>query len=170
MEEAHVFHDRSPLSDAFKASSVGAVVGLVTSAVQNSLQKHHSGAMGVFTRTGSTIALFTLVGGAFAYADATAANMRRKDDGWNGAVGGCAAGLVVGAASRSIPMIGGSCVGLGGIVGTFQAAGNTMLNEKLIKPQPVEKLDPSSPLLGTTQERRSRFFKKAQQDQDQDQE
>ena len=39
-----------------------------------------------------------LVGGAFAYADATAANMRRKEDGWNGAVGGCAAGLVVGAA------------------------------------------------------------------------
>ena len=79
--------------------------------------------------------------------------------------------------ARSIPMIGGSCVGLGGILGTFQAAGNTMLNEKLIKPKPVEKSDPSSPLLGTTQERRSRFFKvcdhtliqKAQQGQDQDQ-
>lgn len=56
-------------------------------------------------------------------------------------------------------MMGGSCVGLGGILGTFQAAGNTMLNEKLIKPKPVERLDKENPLLGSTQERRVNFFK-----------
>lgn len=57
-------------------------------------------------------------------------------------------------------MMGGSCVGLGGILGTFQAAGSKMLNTNLIKPKPLEeKPDAESPLLGTTQERRTRFFK-----------
>lgn len=53
----------------------------------------------------------------------------------------------------------GSCVGMGGILGTFQAAGSTMLNEKLIRPKPLEKLDPESLLLGSSQERRAHFFK-----------
>lgn len=57
-EEEPVFHVRSPVGYAFNAASLGAVVGLVVSAVQNSLQKHHSGAMGVFSRTGRTIAMF----------------------------------------------------------------------------------------------------------------
>lgn len=57
--DSHVFHQRSPVGDAFNAGSAGAVVGLLVSAVQNSLQKHHAGAMGIFTRTGGTIALFS---------------------------------------------------------------------------------------------------------------
>lgn len=57
-EEEPVFHVRSPVGSAFNAASLGAAVGLVVSAVQNSLQKHHSGAMGVFSRTGRTIAMF----------------------------------------------------------------------------------------------------------------
>ncbi|KAI3626716.1 hypothetical protein CBS14141_000717 [Malassezia furfur] len=125
-EEEPVFHVRSPVGSAFNAASLGAAVGLVVSAVQNSLQKHHSGAMGVFSRTGRTIAMF----------------------------------------SRSIPMIGGSCVGLGGLLGTFQAAGSTMLNERLLKPKPVERLDKENPLLGSTQERRARFFKQPQTEQE----
>ncbi|KAI3625058.1 hypothetical protein CBS9595_000419 [Malassezia furfur] len=155
-EEEPVFHVRSPVGSAFNAASLGAAVGLVVSAVQNSLQKHHSGAMGVFSRTGRTVAMFY----------AFTANARGKEDGWNGAAGGCAAGLVIGSAARSIPMIGGSCVGLGGLLGTFQAAGNTMLNEKLLKPKPVERLDKENPLLGSTQERRARFFKQPQTEQE----
>lgn len=56
-------------------------------------------------------------------------------------------------------MMAGSCVGMGAMIGTFQAAGSTLLNQNLIKPQPVERADSESPLLGSTQERRAHFFK-----------
>lgn len=99
------------------------------------------------------------------------ANYRQKEDGWNGASGGCAAGLVMGAASmytkekshipaRSMPAMAGSCVGLGALVGTFQAAGNSLLNQAGIRPSVGEdKPDAESPLSIFAQERRQRFFK-----------
>jgi glycerate kinase len=37
------------------------------------------------------------MGGAFAFTDAAVANVRQKNDPYNGAAGGCAAGLVAGA-------------------------------------------------------------------------
>jgi hypothetical protein len=42
----------------FSAAGTSAIVGTVVSAVQNSLGKHNFGAMGIFTRSGATIALF----------------------------------------------------------------------------------------------------------------
>ena len=53
------FKVRQPINETFNAGAVSALVGLAVSAVQNSLQKHKADAMGVFTRTGSTIALFS---------------------------------------------------------------------------------------------------------------
>ncbi|WFD16238.1 hypothetical protein MARU1_002274 [Malassezia arunalokei] len=156
------FQARQPVSEAFNAASASAVAGLVVSAAQNCLQKHKAGAMGVFSRTGGTIAIFTLIGGLFAYSDASLANFRHKEDGWNGAAGGCAAGLVMGAASRSMPLMAGSCAGLGALVGSFQAAGGTMLNKQGIRPE-LRNIDPEnndSPLKTFSQERRFRFFKK----------
>lgn len=54
-----VYHERLPVNDAMNASAAGAAAGLLVSAVQNSLQKHNAGAMGIFTRTGGTIVLFS---------------------------------------------------------------------------------------------------------------
>ena len=113
MTEARECKVRSPVSETFKTAAGGAAVGLLVSAVQNSLQKHKAGAMGIFSRTGGTIAVLStsahaqyaygaaIVGGAFAFADASVANYRHKEDGWNGAAGGCAAGAVIGAACSS---------------------------------------------------------------------
>lgn len=54
----------------------------------------------------------------------------------------------------------GSCVGLGALIGTFQAAGSTLVNGSTAQPKALtEKADPESPLLASTQERRARFFK-----------
>lgn len=108
------------------------------------------------------------VGGLFAYASASLANYRQKEDGYNGAAGGCAAGLVLGAAgmycirltlARSVPVMAGSCAGLGALVGSFQAAGSSLVNGLPLLPNGAEKADPESPLLASTQERRARFFK-----------
>ena len=53
------FSERSPFADGMTAGAVSAGAGLFVSAFQNSVQTHNKGALGVFTRTGSTIALFS---------------------------------------------------------------------------------------------------------------
>ena len=49
-----VFTPKEPLASAYRMALQGGGVGLVASAIQNSLAKHERGAMGVFTRTGGT--------------------------------------------------------------------------------------------------------------------
>lgn len=46
------------LYNAGKTTVISGSLGLVVSAMQNTVQKHTEGAKGVFTRTGGTIALF----------------------------------------------------------------------------------------------------------------
>lgn len=70
----------------FRVGLQSGFVGLIVSSIQNSLSRHDKGAMGVFTRTGGTISLFAAMGAAFTATDATAANLREKDDAINGAL------------------------------------------------------------------------------------
>lgn len=53
------FSERSAFADGMTAAGASAGAGLLVSAIQNSVQTHNKGALGVFTRTGSTIALFS---------------------------------------------------------------------------------------------------------------
>jgi len=98
--EPEAYTSKAPFSNGMNAVVTSAAAGLIVSAVQNSVSKHDKGAMGIFTRSGSTIALFTAMGGIFAYTDAAVSNVREKNDAFNGAAGGCAAGLVAGASSE----------------------------------------------------------------------
>ncbi|SAM82427.1 related to nadh-ubiquinone oxidoreductase 21.3 kda subunit [Ustilago bromivora] len=131
------FSERSPFADGMISGAVSAGAGLFVSAIQNSVQTHNKGAFGVFTRTGSTIALFTAMGGIFSYTDSTVANFRQEDDAINGAVGGCAAGVVLGAAARSVPMMFGGCASLAALIGTFDAAGKS-LQGTYARPTPTD--------------------------------
>ena len=54
-----VFQERSAVNEALSAGAMSAAAGLFMSALQNSLQRHSAGAIGIFTRTGGTIALFS---------------------------------------------------------------------------------------------------------------
>lgn len=105
-----------------------------------------------------------LAGFSFAFTDAYVSNMRRKNDGISGAAGGCAAGVVAGASVRSLPVIAGSCAGLGALVGTFQEAGSRLLNRAGTHPAPAPKLNESDPLSGAMQQQRASFFKKQTDD------
>ena len=78
------FLPREPLAATFRVGMQSAGVGLLASALQNSLQRHDKGAMGIFTRTGGTIALFAAMGAAFTYVDSSVANFRETDDAANG--------------------------------------------------------------------------------------
>jgi len=98
--EPENYLERPTINNGMTAAATSAFAGTLVSAVQNSIQSHKQGAMGIFTRTGSTIALFTAMGGVFSFTDSFVANTRRQNDALNGAAGGCAAGLVAGASGE----------------------------------------------------------------------
>lgn len=96
-DEPAQYSEKSALGSGMKSLATGAGAGVFLSAIQNSLAKHDHGAMGIFTRSGGTISLLAATAGMFGFTEAAVANLRGKDDPINGAAGGCAAGLVVGA-------------------------------------------------------------------------
>ncbi|RSH92199.1 hypothetical protein EHS25_008614 [Saitozyma podzolica] len=148
LEHAHTFHAHSALNAASKVTLQSAGVGLLVSAVQNALEKHDKGAMGIVTRTGGTIAFFAAMGFSFSYTQAAVANLRATDDALNSAAGGCAAGFIAGVRARSLPMAFGACAAMGTMIGTFSAAGNALTGtDRLSIPRPER------------EERRKAFFK-----------
>jgi hypothetical protein len=50
--------NRDCLGEAAKTGAIAGGIGLFVSAMQNTVQKHTTGAKGVITRTGGTIAFF----------------------------------------------------------------------------------------------------------------
>lgn len=114
-----IFEQKTPVANAATVALKAGTVGFFVSALQNALQSHKYGAMGVFTRTGSTIGFFGVfnflqlpcvltcvlyiaaMGATFAFTEAFVANQREKNDALNGAIGGCAAGFLAGIKSTS---------------------------------------------------------------------
>ncbi|PWN98026.1 hypothetical protein FA09DRAFT_330186 [Tilletiopsis washingtonensis] len=125
-ELPEAFEQRSALAAMMSGAATTGAAGVLISAVQNSLQTHRAGALGVVTRTGGTIAFFTALGGAFSFAESMSANVRQRNDAWNTAIGGAAAGLVVGARARSIPTLFGASAGLALLLGVFDEAGASL--------------------------------------------
>lgn len=57
--EPEPFKEREPFKAAMSSAAVAAGAGTFVSAIQNSMAKHDKGALGIFTRTGSTIGLLS---------------------------------------------------------------------------------------------------------------
>lgn len=108
-------------------------MGLLVSAVQNALERHNRGAMGVFTRTGGTIAFFAAMGFSYSFTKAATANVRETDDSMNGAAGGCAAGFIAGLRLGSLPMAVGACAFLGTVIYTFDEAGASLTGRDTVR-------------------------------------
>jgi len=118
-----VYEAKTPVASAASVALKAGAVGFFVSSLQNALQKHSYGAMGVFTRTGGTIGFFAAMGATFAFTEAFVANQRQKNDSLNGAIGGCAAGFLAGIKRRSLPLAIGTCAVLGAVVGGFDYTG-----------------------------------------------
>jgi len=143
-----VYETRPTVQNAALVGLQGGGVGVLVASVQNALEHHNRGAMGILTRSGGTIGFFAAMGATFAFTDSYVANLRAKEDALNGAAGGCAAGLLAGARARSIPLAVASCAVLGAMVGTFDAAGRNLTGDGR----------EAEPRL-SREERRRRFFK-----------
>ncbi|EJT52902.1 hypothetical protein A1Q1_00807 [Trichosporon asahii var. asahii CBS 2479] len=151
--EAHTFHPHETVQTAMRVTIESAGVGLLVSAVQNALDKHNRGAMGIFTRTGGTIGLFVLrrQHPSGAITGRGSSTNSQTDDWANGAAGGCAAGFTAGVKARSLPMAIGACAGMATLIGTFEAAGSNLTGDNRQNLPREER-----------EQRRLHFFKKPQ--------
>ncbi|KAF9518310.1 hypothetical protein BS47DRAFT_334909 [Hydnum rufescens UP504] len=69
------------------------------------------------------------MGATFALGESVVANIRQTNDPLNGVAGGCAAGFLAGIRARSFPIALGSCVVLGGMIGTLDASGGKLTGD-----------------------------------------
>ncbi|KAE8449970.1 hypothetical protein EG329_007109 [Mollisiaceae sp. DMI_Dod_QoI] len=126
MSEDHIYHPKDAVKAAINGTMVTGAAGVLVSAIQNTLTKRNVSAWGVFTRTGSTIAVFAAVGGTYEFTRFASANLRERDDTLNTAIGGFLAGSVLGLKSGSTPMV----LGLGAltavVLGAFDYSGGSL--------------------------------------------
>jgi len=123
-EEA--YHPKDALGSSMSATALTGTAGLLFSGVQNTLARQNYGFWGVFTKSGSTIAIFAAMGGTYAFLKDASANLREKEDTWNSAIGGFFAGAIVGLRARRFPPVIGYGAGLAITLATFEKGGGTL--------------------------------------------
>ncbi|KAF9930463.1 hypothetical protein FBU30_000432 [Linnemannia zychae] len=121
-----VYHAKAPIKEGINAGALGAGIGLLVSAVQNSVGTHSYGATGILARTGSTIGAFATMAAVFAATDAAVGNIREKKDAWNSVAAGCGAGLVAGGFQRNAQAMVFGCLGMGAMMGAFDLSGSSL--------------------------------------------
>ncbi|EME77968.1 uncharacterized protein MYCFIDRAFT_33688 [Pseudocercospora fijiensis CIRAD86] len=130
-QEEHQYHPKDAIGETIRATLATGGAGLFVSSIQNTLKKQNVGALGVFTRTGGTIAAFAGIGGAYAFAKTASANLRQKDDSWNNAIGGFFGGSVLGLGSRSLAASLGYGAGFAVILAAFNYTGGRFMGTRL---------------------------------------
>ncbi|KAK4611575.1 NADH-ubiquinone oxidoreductase [Fulvia fulva] len=120
------YHPKDAIGAAIKATLVTGGAGTFISTIQNTLTKQNVGAFGIFTRSGTTIATFAAMGGAYEFTKIAAANLREKDDTWNSTIGGFFSGTMLGLRFRSAPAVIGYGSALAVILSAFTFTGGRL--------------------------------------------
>nr|POF25086.1 nadh-ubiquinone oxidoreductase 21.3 kda subunit [Quercus suber] len=120
------YQPQDAIGGAVKATMVTGAAGLFVSTIQNTLTKQNVGAFGVFTRSGSTVAVFAAMGGVYQFTKDCSSNLREKDDALNSTLGGFMAGTMMGLRFRSMPGVFGYGTALAAILGAFSFTGGKL--------------------------------------------
>ncbi|EEA23995.1 hypothetical protein TMatcc_007068 [Talaromyces marneffei ATCC 18224] len=126
LTEPHIYHPQDALGAAVKATALTGGFGLFASAVQNTLAKENVGSLGIFFRTGSTIAIFAAMGGTYSFVRTASANLRETNDTYNTALGGFFAGSILGLRARSFPAVFGYGTALAVTLAGFEYTGGSL--------------------------------------------
>ncbi|TVY84766.1 NADH-ubiquinone oxidoreductase 21.3 kDa subunit [Lachnellula suecica] len=124
------YHPKDAVKEGVNASLVTGAAGAFISAVQNTLTKRNVGAWGIFTRTGSTVAVFTVMGGAYSFTKSASANLREKDDSLNPALGGLFAGAAMGLKRGTTPAVLGFGALTAIVMGAYDYTGGSLTGYK----------------------------------------
>ncbi|KAF9873450.1 Tim17/Tim22/Tim23 family protein [Colletotrichum karsti] len=122
----HSYHAKDAIKTGISAAMALGGAGFFMAAVTNALQKQNVGAMAVFTRSGSIIAVMTMGGGAYGFTQAAMANLREKDDAWNSATAGFMAGSILGLTTKKMPVVLGLGAGFAAWQGIFTLTGGRL--------------------------------------------
>ncbi|KAF4979582.1 hypothetical protein FZEAL_4252 [Fusarium zealandicum] len=104
------------LDDTAKAALTGAGGGLFISSVRNALSRTNVGVLSVFTRGAPVVGIATAAPAAYMFFSRTSMNLREQNDPWSAALGGFAAGAVLGLPTKRMPVV----LALGASLGTIQ--------------------------------------------------
>ncbi|KZF24549.1 NADH-ubiquinone oxidoreductase [Xylona heveae TC161] len=124
--EDTVYHPKDAISAAIKTTMITGTAGAAVSAIQNSLSKSSVSAWGFLTHSGGTIAVFAAMGGSYEFARTASANLRRKEDSLNNAIGGFFGGAALGLRFRTFPAVLGYGAGLAVLMGVFDYTGGKL--------------------------------------------
>ncbi|KAJ5190409.1 Mitochondrial inner membrane translocase subunit Tim17/Tim22/Tim23/peroxisomal protein PMP24 [Penicillium cinerascens] len=137
--EDHSYHPQDALSVAMKATALTGGIGLVGSAVQNTLARQNVGALGIFMRSGSTIGVLAAMGGTYSFVKTASANLREQEDTFNTALGGFFSGAILGLRLRTFPAVVGYGAALSTFMTAFEYTGGSLFGSK--KDQDVDEYD-----------------------------
>ncbi|KAI1007568.1 hypothetical protein K3495_g658 [Podosphaera aphanis] len=124
--DGHHYHPTDAIWAGLRGGATAGGAGAIIAGAQNSLTKSNVGAMGVFTRYGGTITIFSAVGGSYQFVKAVSANLRERKDFWNATIGGLFAGSLVGLKVGTTPAFLGYSVGAGVLMGVFDYTGGSL--------------------------------------------
>ncbi|KAI8964213.1 hypothetical protein F5Y11DRAFT_113169 [Daldinia sp. FL1419] len=124
--EEHHFHQHDAIKSGIKGALLGGGAGLITSAVQNSLAKRNVGVWGIFSRTGSTVAMFTALGTVYTFSKDAAANLREKDDTLNVTIASFLGGATIGLKTGRMPQILGFGAAFSIVMSAFEYTGGSL--------------------------------------------
>lgn len=117
-------------SAAGSSGLVGMILGAITATWQDVPAVERNVALPALKKTGKIMGnyglTFAAIGGLFAFTDAVAASIRGKKDIWNSALGGAAAGSVIGLRAGKLPVGIGAAAALAACAVIVDAGGQTV--------------------------------------------
>lgn len=117
------YHPKDAVAAGIRGAGIAGAAGAIIAGAQNTLTKSNVGALGVVSKFGGTIALFTAVGSCFEFVTAASANLRERNDYLNPTIGGFISGTIVGLKVGTTPAVLGYSAGAAIIMGVFNFTG-----------------------------------------------
>ncbi|KAI9728401.1 MAG: hypothetical protein M1828_003801 [Chrysothrix sp. TS-e1954] len=128
------FEPVDALTPTMKCVAVMTGFGAFIASAQATLTKSNIGAFGPFRYFGGTIVQFAALGATYEFTRHASANLRRKHDSYNEAIGGFMGGALLGLRMRTLPAVLGFGSALAVFMTAFDVTGGTLMG-------PIKDLD-----------------------------
>ncbi|RKF61988.1 NADH-ubiquinone oxidoreductase 21.3 kDa subunit [Erysiphe neolycopersici] len=125
-DEDGQYYPKDAVAAGLKGASISGAAGLLIAGAQNTLTKSNVGALGVISKFGGTISLFTAVGASFEFITAASANLRERNDYLNQTIGGFVSGSLIGLRAGTTAAILGYGTGAAILMGVFNFTGGRL--------------------------------------------
>ncbi|KAI8050845.1 hypothetical protein BDF22DRAFT_777570 [Syncephalis plumigaleata] len=125
-DESSKYKARDCVGETVKIGAGSALAGVAFSIVSNAYQTHKFDKTSVFTRTGSSVKAFGLVGVTYSATYCLMSNMRQKQDHWSSGTAGAVAGATLGLLGRSFPIMVGAAAAIGATMWVYDYTGGTV--------------------------------------------